>query len=68
MQSRIGERVSIGELMDVFRMSRNTVKKYVRQLESMGLVKAVKDGRFKVVVPTQKGMEVFSENRELEFV
>ena len=68
MQSRVGERVNIAELMDVFKMSRNTVKKYVRRLESMGLVKVMKDGRFKVVVPTQKGMEIFSDGYEFEFV
>jgi len=67
MQSRVGDRVSIAELIDVFKMSRNTVKKYVKQLENMGLVKVVKDGRFKIVVPTQKGMDVFSESY-IEFV
>ena len=68
MQNRVGESVSFAELMEVFKMSRNTVKKYVRQLESMGLVKVVKDGRYKVVNLTQKGRELFSENYELEFV
>ncbi len=68
MQNRVGESVSFAELMDVFKISRNTVKKYVRQLESMGLVKVVKDGRYKVVTLTQKGRELFSENYELEFV
>ncbi len=61
MQNRVGENVSFADLMDVFKMSRNTVKKYVRQLESLGLVKVVKDGRFKVVTLTQKGREVFSD-------
>ncbi len=61
MQNRVGESVSFADLMDVFKMSRNTVKKYVRQLESLGLVKVVKDGRFKVVTLTQKGREVFSD-------
>ncbi len=61
MQNRVGESVSFADLMDVFRISRNTVKKYVRQLESLGLVKVVKDGRFKVVTLTQKGREVFSD-------
>ncbi len=68
MQNRVGENVSFAELMDVFKMSRNTVKKYVRQLEGMGLVKVVKDGRYKVVTLTQKGRELFSESYELEFV
>ncbi len=68
MQNRVGESVSFAELMNIFNMSRNTVKKYVRQLESMGLVKVVKDGRYKVVVPTQKGKELFTENYEVEFI
>ncbi len=67
MQNRVGENVSFADLMDVFRMSRNTIKKYVKQLENLGLVRVNKDGRFKVVTLTQKGKEVFNDY-EYEFV
>ena len=57
-KNKTGERPSIKDVMNNFGISRNTAKKRVQQLLDRGLIKIIKDGRFKVLEVTEDGRQI----------
>ncbi len=57
-KNKIGERPSIKDVMNNFGITRNTAKKRVQQLLDRGLIRIIKDGRFKVLEVTEDGRQI----------
>lgn len=57
-KNKIGERPSIKDVMNNFGITRNTAKKRVQYLLERGLIKIIKDGRFKVLEVTEDGRQI----------
>ncbi len=59
MKNKTGEKPSIKDVMDELGLSRNTVKKRIKQLKDKGLLNVVKYGRTKLLEVTEEGKTLF---------
>jgi len=59
VKNKTGEKPSIKDTMDELNLSRNTVKKRIKQLKNRGLINVVKFGRAKILEITDEGKLFF---------